>query len=145
MSERQSLFLAIEGPSSVGKTTVTDLLHAELTSRGVLAMTTKPGPNTRALPRPEWIPTARPAGWTGLGRHDQAEWPRPARSAGGRPDALDPATSTTNPLSGRVVDAVGRPWPVEVFAGPDHGPKAAPVGCQRPPLVTGLDEQTYVG
>jgi dTMP kinase len=41
MNKRTGFFLVIEGPSGVGKTTVTELLHAELTSRKVPVIATK--------------------------------------------------------------------------------------------------------
>jgi dTMP kinase len=41
MTERQGVFVVVEGPSGVGKTTVADLLHGELAQRGVPAVTTK--------------------------------------------------------------------------------------------------------
>lgn len=41
MTDRQGFFVAIEGPSGVGKSTVTDLLHAALAHRGFPAVATK--------------------------------------------------------------------------------------------------------
>jgi dTMP kinase len=41
MTDRRGFFIAIEGPSGVGKTTVTELLHAELTNRGLPVIATK--------------------------------------------------------------------------------------------------------
>jgi dTMP kinase len=41
MSEQEGLFVVIEGPSGVGKTTVTELLHTELASRGLPTVATR--------------------------------------------------------------------------------------------------------
>jgi dTMP kinase len=41
MSERRGFFVAIEGPSGVGKTTITSLLHEQLTDLGLSVLATK--------------------------------------------------------------------------------------------------------
>jgi dTMP kinase len=41
MSGQAGFFIAVEGPNGVGKTTVTELLHAELVSRKVPVIATK--------------------------------------------------------------------------------------------------------
>jgi dTMP kinase len=45
--ERQGFFVVIDGPSGVGKTTVTALLHKQLTNRGLSVLATKEPSDSR--------------------------------------------------------------------------------------------------